>query len=310
MTFVECAREAHYFNGHQHDLEHIVENNTKVNYISTGAHTAVETEDNLCRVTKCFGVGTGAGKFCCYDFSNLDTVPRGSIKFAMSGPHGTQWEPMPFEILSGFTSYRIGSEFMQVYCAYATPLKLRCRTSAVGFCLMYGRMCVLLHALQSMLTTVVCCTRHHRFSHARRRRSQCLVLLGPFARRPLVVQAVSITHTHLRSSKIRTQGGIRVCVTSRVRVVRVARDVRSVQNYKNIKSYIRYIVFALLGAYSLRNRLVHIRIRHAGIIHRDPANAAWLVRYYCHNSHASFCELGRPLHNSICLLYGVQMRGC
>lgn len=84
--------EAHYFNGHQHDLEHIVENNTKVNYISTGA-----------------------GKFCCYDYKNLDTVPRGSIKFAMSGPHGTQWEPMPFEVLSGFTSYRIGRESMQVY---------------------------------------------------------------------------------------------------------------------------------------------------------------------------------------------------
>eukprot|EP01046_Picozoa_sp_COSAG06_P005324 COSAG06_NODE_237_length_19433_cov_92.613961_12_plen_111_part_00 len=43
--------EANYFNGHQHDLEHIVENNTKVNYVSTGA-----------------------GKFCCYDLTNLDTV--------------------------------------------------------------------------------------------------------------------------------------------------------------------------------------------------------------------------------------------
>lgn len=54
--------EAHYFNGHQHDLEHIVESNSKVNYISTGA-----------------------GKFCCYSDKNLNTVPVGSIKFAMSG---------------------------------------------------------------------------------------------------------------------------------------------------------------------------------------------------------------------------------
>lgn len=29
--------EAHYFNGHEHDLEHIVEDKSKVNYISTGA---------------------------------------------------------------------------------------------------------------------------------------------------------------------------------------------------------------------------------------------------------------------------------
>lgn len=29
--------EAHYFNGHEHDLEFIVENTSKVNYISTGA---------------------------------------------------------------------------------------------------------------------------------------------------------------------------------------------------------------------------------------------------------------------------------
>ena len=85
--------EAHYFNGHQHDLEHIVEDHSKVNYVSTGA-----------------------GKFCCYDDTHLDTVPRNSIKFAMSGTKGEAWMPMPFDnILSGFTSYRVGPESMEVY---------------------------------------------------------------------------------------------------------------------------------------------------------------------------------------------------
>ena len=76
--------EAHYFNGHQHDLEHIVEDGLKVNYVSTGA-----------------------GKQCCYEDKNLDTVPANSIKFAMSGPGGEQWwgrNPPAFEVLSGFTS--------------------------------------------------------------------------------------------------------------------------------------------------------------------------------------------------------------
>ena len=88
----------------EHDLEHIVERGTKVNYVCTGA-----------------------GKECCYEDTNLDTVPQDSIKFAMSGgipsqphqkevgPRGSQWQPMPFEPLSGFTSYRVGAESMQVY---------------------------------------------------------------------------------------------------------------------------------------------------------------------------------------------------
>ena len=97
--------EAHYFNGHEHDLEHIVENTSKVNYICTGA-----------------------GKECCYEDTNLNTVPQGSVKFAMvggipsqphqktSGPPGQGWQPMPggFEPLSGFTSYRVGPETMSV----------------------------------------------------------------------------------------------------------------------------------------------------------------------------------------------------
>merc|ERR1712054_190505 len=54
--------EAHYFNGHEHDLEYIVENASKVNYISTGA-----------------------GKECCYEDSNVNTVPAGSVQWAMTG---------------------------------------------------------------------------------------------------------------------------------------------------------------------------------------------------------------------------------
>ena len=88
--------EANYFNGHEHDFEHIVENGTKVNYVSTGA-----------------------GYFCCYEDTNLGTVPQGSIKFASSGTGGAEWwggVPIPdFEILSGFTSYRIGPDSMKVY---------------------------------------------------------------------------------------------------------------------------------------------------------------------------------------------------
>jgi hypothetical protein len=85
---------AQWFNGHQHDLEHIVEKGHDVNYVSTGA-----------------------GKFCCYKDSNLDTVPQGSIKFAISGTGAVDWrglKPVPFEILSGFTSYRIGPKSMKV----------------------------------------------------------------------------------------------------------------------------------------------------------------------------------------------------
>ena len=44
----------------EHDLEHIVERGTKVNYICTGA-----------------------GKECCYEDTNLDTVPQDSIKFTV-----------------------------------------------------------------------------------------------------------------------------------------------------------------------------------------------------------------------------------
>lgn len=87
--------EANYFNGHEHDFEHIIEEGTKVNYISTGA-----------------------GMMCCYNDTNLGTVPQNSIKFATSGTFGAEWwggVPIPdFDILSGFTSYRVGADSMQV----------------------------------------------------------------------------------------------------------------------------------------------------------------------------------------------------
>ena len=88
--------EANYFNGHEHDFEHIKEEGTKVNYISTGA-----------------------GMSCCYADKNLGTVPQNSIKFASSGSGGAEWwggVPIPdFTILSGFTSYRVGADSMKVY---------------------------------------------------------------------------------------------------------------------------------------------------------------------------------------------------
>jgi len=88
--------EANYFNGHEHDFEHIREEGLKVNYISTGA-----------------------GMFCCYEDTNLGTVPQSAIKFASAGKGGDKWwggVPIPsFEILSGFTSYRIGADSMKVY---------------------------------------------------------------------------------------------------------------------------------------------------------------------------------------------------
>ncbi len=88
--------EAHYFNGHEHDFEHIVEANTTVNYISTGA-----------------------GKECCYKDSNVNTVPIDSIRFAVSGVGGQHWYGKNVTIsktlvASGFTSYRIDSEKMYV----------------------------------------------------------------------------------------------------------------------------------------------------------------------------------------------------
>jgi hypothetical protein len=47
------THEAQYFNGHEHDFEHIVESGTKVNYVSTGA-----------------------GMFCCYEARSSQHPPH------------------------------------------------------------------------------------------------------------------------------------------------------------------------------------------------------------------------------------------
>ena len=61
-------------------------------------------------------VVTGSGMSCCYPDGNLDKVPKGSVKFAMVGAQGSEYEKMPFDgMMSGFTSYRIGPESMAVH---------------------------------------------------------------------------------------------------------------------------------------------------------------------------------------------------
>lgn len=97
--------EANFFNGHDHDLEHIQEVGSKVNYVTTGS-----------------------GMACCYPDSHLHQVPKGSVKWAMVGAGGSSFDPMPFTPLSGFTSYRIGEASMKVHFhahngteLYATP---------------------------------------------------------------------------------------------------------------------------------------------------------------------------------------------
>lgn len=59
-------------------------------------------------------VTTGSGMACCYGDTNLEKVPKGSVKFAMVGPGGSEFEKMPFAPLSGFTSYRVGADSMRV----------------------------------------------------------------------------------------------------------------------------------------------------------------------------------------------------
>ena len=75
---------------------------------------------------------TGAGYSCCYEDKNLNTVPQGSIRFATSGNGGAKWyggvEPPPFEILSGFTSYRVGADSMKVVFHAHTHTTARCST--------------------------------------------------------------------------------------------------------------------------------------------------------------------------------------
>ena len=101
--------EANFFNGHDHDLEHIKEDGSKVNYITTGS-----------------------GMQCCYHDGHLHQVPNGSVKFAMVGAGGSEFEPMPFTPLSGFTSYRIGADSMRVHFHAHNVGNIRSRPSVLA----------------------------------------------------------------------------------------------------------------------------------------------------------------------------------
>ena len=77
--------QANYFSGHEHNLQHIKEVNSTVNYIVTGA-----------------------GMQCCYpeNYASIDLVPKGSVRFAVvagpgDGPTGSGHEPMPFGVIGG-----------------------------------------------------------------------------------------------------------------------------------------------------------------------------------------------------------------
>jgi len=80
----------HYMCGHDHCMGHIDEG-TGVQYIMTGA-----------------------GKACCYDANKVDQNPKDSIKWWMSGSGGSGYQPMPFEIESGFTSFQVSAKSMKV----------------------------------------------------------------------------------------------------------------------------------------------------------------------------------------------------
>jgi hypothetical protein len=84
------AYGAHYMCGHDHCMGHIDE-----------------------------GLGpqyilTGAGMSCCYSASHVKNCPNESIKFHTAGPGGSAYQPMPFPLKSGFTSFRLTDESMKV----------------------------------------------------------------------------------------------------------------------------------------------------------------------------------------------------
>ncbi len=74
-----------YMHGHDHNLGHIDING--VNYINSGA-----------------------GHMCCYDGNNLEHVPKEAIRFYAIGDGGSDYQPMPFKLLSGFTSWSFTEE--------------------------------------------------------------------------------------------------------------------------------------------------------------------------------------------------------
>jgi len=50
-------------------------------------------------------INSGAGHMCCYPGNNLAHVPKEWIKFYAIGDGGSDYQPMPLKLLSGFTSW-------------------------------------------------------------------------------------------------------------------------------------------------------------------------------------------------------------
>ena len=71
-------------------------------------------------------VVTGPGRFCCYNSTNLATVPDGAIKFMISGPngHGPSVGPKPATaMLSGFSTLEFDDQVtLTMYKEDGTPL--------------------------------------------------------------------------------------------------------------------------------------------------------------------------------------------
>jgi tartrate-resistant acid phosphatase type 5 len=91
-----AASGAHYFSGHDHMWQHLIET-------TSGTHM----------------FQAGAGKECCYKDSHLSTVPEGYLQFMISGPQGNGTSigydgPSKGHIQGGFGSFVFGDEGVQV----------------------------------------------------------------------------------------------------------------------------------------------------------------------------------------------------
>ena len=90
------ASGAHYFSGHDHMWQHLVETSSGTQMFQAGA-----------------------GKYCCYEDSNLGTVPDGYIQFMISGDAGSGTSigydgPSKGAIQGGFGGFVFGDEAVQV----------------------------------------------------------------------------------------------------------------------------------------------------------------------------------------------------
>jgi hypothetical protein len=84
------THNAQYISGHDHMLEHIVYGSTNMFVV-------------------------GAGKECCYEPVNLDTVPIGAMRYMVAGSQGNMTQPPIAEpVFGGFATLRFGAEFARV----------------------------------------------------------------------------------------------------------------------------------------------------------------------------------------------------